>query len=108
MIAYYILLGSLIVYGGCVTGAFIASERNRLNEQRRLITKNREVVKESYHAGLEDGRDEVIWQLVDVLEISTIGTVDRDKCHRDLSVALNRRKEENHAERRSSAGAAGR
>lgn len=108
MFALYILTGALIVYGGCVTGAFIASERNRLNEQCRLVAKNREIVKESYHAGLEDGRDAVIWKLVDQLEDSTVGPMDRDKCFHDLNAALDRRKEENHAEHRGSAGTAGR
>lgn len=107
MIVLYILIVALIVYGGCVTGAFIAAERQRKDERRRLERGSSAIALDAYQAGIEDGRDEVVWQLVDVLEISTIGQIDRDKCHRDLSDVLNRRKEENHAECGSGTGAAG-
>lgn len=107
MIASYILLGSLIVYGGCVTGAFIASERQRVSERRQLERWSKALMRDAYQSGIKDGRDEVVWQLVDVLEVSTVGTVDRDKCHHDLASVLNRRKEGNHAECGSGTGSVG-
>ena len=107
MIALYILIVALIVYGGCVTGAFVASEHQRKAERRQLVRGTDALMRDAYQSGIEDGRDEVVWQLVDVLEISTIGQMDRDKCHRDLTDVLNRRKEENHAECGSGTGTAG-
>ena len=92
MIVQYILLGALVLYGGCVTGALIAAERQRLAERRQLQRGSSAIAQDAYESGLEDGRDEVVWQLVDVLEISTVGQIGRDSCHRDLAAALNNRK----------------
>lgn len=97
MIVQYILLGALVLYGGCVTGALIAAERQRLAERRQLQRGSQAIARDAYQAGIEDGRDEVIWQLVDVLEFSTAGQIDRETCHRDLAAALNRERKEEEA-----------
>lgn len=94
MIVQYILLGALVLYGGCVTGALIAAERQRLAERRQLQRGSSAIAQDAYESGLENGRDEVVWQLVDVLEVSTAGPIDRETCHRDLAAALNKRKGE--------------
>lgn len=107
MIVQYILLGALILYGGCVTGALIAAERQRLAERRQLQRGSQAIAHDAYQAGVEDGREEVIWQLVDVLEVSTVGPLDRETCHRDLATALNRKEENHNAECGSHPGASG-
>ena len=101
MIVQYILLGALILYGGCVTGALIVAERRQLQRGSQAIAHD------AYQAGVEDGREEVIWQLVDVLEVSTAGPLDRETCHRDLATALNRKEENHNAECGSHPGASG-
>lgn len=108
MIVLYILIVALIVYGGCVTGAFIASKRQQEACLQQVWRAARERDGAAYESGIEAGRSESIWSLVNVLESSTPGPFNRDKCYDDLSAALKKWEVRHDAECSSGTGTASR